>query len=488
MKDKTAAAGATTTAVTIPAQRLPSDEPGQRFTPEEREAAGKAARHELPLESHAEVANEPLDVLELLRVEDRGRVPELLPIRYGRMLATPFTYYRGAAAVMAADLASLPSSGLHVQLCGDAHLSNFGVFATPERRLVFDVNDFDETLPGPFEWDVKRLAASLALAGRNNGHKRGDRERMLLGVLGTYRRAMRSFAKMGNLAVWYANLDIEQAVKEFAAQTTSADRQKTRAALQRARTRDNADALRKLTRKQDGHARFINDPPLIVPISELFSDADAAFVWEQLHRTLETYRDTLVSDRRHLLDQFELVDVARKVVGVGSVGTRAYVLLLAGRDDGDPLVLQGKEAGPSALAAYCGPSAYANEGQRVVSGQRLIQASSDIFLGWERTQAVEGGTRDFYVRQLRDGKASADVDDMAPRRLEIYGELCAWTLARAHARSGDRIAIAAYLGKKETFEHAVAEYAEGYADRTESQYRELEEAVGRGEIPVAREV
>jgi uncharacterized protein (DUF2252 family) len=443
---------------------------------------GKAARHELPLDAHAEVGADPVEVLSLLRAEDRGRVPELLPIRYGRMLASPFTFYRGAAAVMAADLASLPSTGLQVQLCGDAHLSNFGVYASPERRLVFDVNDFDETLPGPFEWDVKRLAASLSLAGRSNGHDRQDRDKTLLTALRTYRTAMREFAKMGNLAVWYASLDIERALAEFAPRARSSDRKKTRAALQRARTRDNADALRKLTRKQDGHARFIHDPPLIVPISDLFSDADATVLWERLRETLTSYRETLASDRRHLLDQFELVDVARKVVGVGSVGTRSYVLLLAGRDDGDPLVLQGKEAGPSALAPYCGPSAFANEGQRVVSGQRLIQATSDIFLGWERNEAVEGGQRDFYVRQLRDGKASADVDDMDPQRLTAYGELCAWTLARAHARSGDRVAIAAYLGKQETFDHAVAEYAEGYADRAEAQYREVADAADSGVI------
>ena len=454
----------------------------RHLPPQQRAAYGKAARRLMPLEEHAAAGDEAVDVLGLLREQDRGRVADLLPIRYGRMLASPFTFYRGAAAVMAADLGALGSSGLRAQLCGDAHLSNFGVYASPERRLVFDVNDFDETLSGPFEWDVKRLAASIAVAGRGNGHKPRERRETLLATVSRYRTAVREFAKMGNLAVWYANLDVERAMADLAPRAKQSDRRRTEAALQRARTRDNADALRKLTRTADGHTRFVTDPPLIVPLDQLLPDTDAMALRQTLLEILESYRNTLPTDRRHLLDQFELVDVARKVVGVGSVGTRAFVLLLAGRDDTDPLVLQAKEAGPSVLEAYCGTTGYTNAGERVVAGQRLMQAVSDIFLGWQRNQDVEGRLHDYYVRQLRDGKASADVEDMDPWRLTVYGQICAWTLARAHARSGDRVAIAAYLGKRDTFEQAVAEFAEGYADRAEAQYDELREAVGRGAV------
>ena len=446
-------------------------------------ARGKAARSQVPLEKHAEAGGDPVDVLTLLREQERGRVEDLLPIRHGRMLASPFAFFRGSAGVMAADLAALPNTGLSAQLCGDAHLSNFGVYATPERRLVLDVNDFDETLPGPFEWDVKRLAASLAVAGRGNGHGGPERNKTVVAVVNTYRTAMRTFAKMGNLAVWYASLDAEQAVADLAPRFKSSERRRTQAALERARTKDNADALRKLTRSDSsGRPRFVNDPPLIVPADQLLPDVGAAALRQTLLDVIRSYRGTLVEDRRYLLDQFDLVDIARKVVGVGSVGTRAYVLLFMGRDDTDPLVLQGKEAGPSVLEPYCGRSEYSTAGQRVVVGQRLVQAASDIFLGWDRLVGADGVERDFYVRQLRDGKASADVEDLSPRRLTIYGQLCAWTLARAHARSGDRVAIAAYLGKHDTFEHALAEYAESYADRTEAQYAQLREAADRGEI------
>jgi uncharacterized protein (DUF2252 family) len=452
------------------------------LTAPERAKLGKLARRTLPLAEHGRVADDPVEVLALLQADDRGRVPELVPIRHGRMLASPFAYYRGSAAVMAADLAASPNSGLHAQLCGDAHLSNFGVYATPERRLVFDVNDFDETLPGPFEWDVKRLAASIALAGRANGHRRRDRETAQLATVAMYRQTMRRFAKMGNLAVWYASLDVKRAMSELAPKMTAADRRRARAKLDRARTRDNADALRKLTRVADGQARFIHDPPLIVPLSELLPDVEATAVRAALVDIIRAYRGTLIEDRRRLLDQFELVDIARKVVGVGSVGTRAWVLLFRGRDDHDALVLQAKEARPSVLEAYCGRSEYANAGHRVVAGQRVVQAASDIFLGWERHPGTDAQVRDFYVRQLRDGKASADVQDMNARRLGVYGELCAWTLARAHARSGDRFAIAAYLGKTDAFERAVAQFAESYADRTESQYRQMYDAAQCGSV------
>jgi uncharacterized protein (DUF2252 family) len=400
------------------------------------------------------------------------------------MLSSPFAFYRGAAAVMAADLAGLPRSGLDVQLCGDAHLSNFGVYRSPERRLVFDVNDFDETLPGPFEWDVKRLAASLSLAGRENGHGSRDRKRTVVASVAAYRTAMRQFARQGNLAVWYAGVDVERLMADLAPRASSTERKRARANLERARRSDSTRALAKMTVTEDGRTRFLSQPPLLVPLSELLPEVDAQVVHTSLLEILSTYRASLPEDRRHLLDQFQLVEVARKVVGVGSVGTRAYVLLLTGRDSADPLVLQAKEARASVLEPHVGSSRHANAAERVVAGQRLMQASSDIFLGWQRTREGDGAERDYYVRQLRDGKASAEVGAMRPRLLAIYGELCAWTLARAHARSGDRVAIAAYLGKRDTFDRAVAEFAEAYADRAESQYRDLRSAADGGELPV----
>ncbi|MGY1738183.1 DUF2252 domain-containing protein [Geodermatophilus sp. SYSU D00684] len=451
-------------------------------TPRERAQLGKAARRTLPLDEHEGLPRDPVDVVGLLQAEDRARVPELLPIRYERMLASPFAFYRGSAVVMATDLARGPGSGLRTQLCGDAHLSNFGVYATPERRLVFDVNDFDETLAGPFGWDVKRLAASLALAGRANGHDARARRQVLRAAVGRYRTAMREFARMGNLAVWYASLDVDRVLADLTPRLKAADRRRTAKAVRRARTRDNVDALHRLTRSDGGPPRFVDDPPLLVRLSDLLPDVTAAALEASLREILASYRSTLQEDRRHLLDEFRLVDVARKVVGVGSVGTRAFVLLLTGRDDTDPLVLQVKEAGESVLETHCGVSPWPTAGQRVVHGQRVIQAASDIFLGWQRARDIDGQVRDYYVRQLRDGKASADVEDMSPRRLAVYGQMCAWTLARAHARSGDRIAIAAYLGKSDAFDQAVAALAEGYADRTESQYLQLRDAVTRGVV------
>ncbi len=453
-------------------------------TVEERAAVGKAARDRVPLTALADCPEAPANVVGLVRAEDQDRVPDLLPIRYGRMLASPFTFYRGAASVMAADLATQPTSGLTAQLCGDAHLSNFGVFATPERRLVFDVNDFDETYPGPFEWDAKRLAASLALAGRDNGHDTKDRRATVVAAMRTYRTAMRTFAGQPNLKVWYASLDVDRALADLAPRTTSKMRRKGEKALEKARRRDSADAARKLTSEVGGELRFVHEPPLVVPLRELMPTADAEEVRTALVDILAGYRSTLPADRRHLLDQFHLADVARKVVGVGSVGTRAWVLLLLGRDPSDPLLLQVKEAGHSVLEPHCSPQSYASQGERVVSGQRLMQASSDIFLGWQEAHE-EGAVRQYYVRQLRDGKLSAEVADMGPRRLTVYGQMCAWTLARAHARAGDRVAIASYLGKRETFEDALAAFAEAYADRTQAQHVRLQAAADDGELPVA---
>lgn len=451
----------------------------------ERAARGKALRRLVPLETHADVGGTHVPLLELVTATDAERMQELLPLRYERMLASAFSYYRGSAGVMAADLASVPRTELTVQLCGDAHLSNFGVYASPERRLVFDVNDFDETLPGPFEWDVKRLAASVALAGRINGHRRRERRENVRATVRSYRTAMRDFAGQGNLAVWYAHVDIERVVDDLGPEVGAKAERRARANLDRARGRDSARAARKLTALQGGTRRFVADPPLVVPIDQLLPGVEASRIRESLTDVLSAYRRTLTPDRRHLFDQYRLVDIARKVVGTGSVGTGSYVLLLLGRDENDPLVLQAKEAGNSALEPYCSPST-TSPGERVVAGQRLMQAVSDIFLGWQRRTGVDGRERHYYVRQLLDGKLSAEVEGMDPRRLGVYGALCGWTLARAHARSGDRVALAAYLGKSARFDEAVADYAEAYADRVEAQHRDLERAVADGSILQAR--
>jgi uncharacterized protein (DUF2252 family) len=398
------------------------------------------------------------------------------------MLVSPFTFYRGAALPMAADLATTPTSGLRVQLCGDAHLSNFGAFASPERRLVFDVNDFDETLPGPFEWDVKRLAASLAVAGRDNGFPAKARRKIVLAAAEGYRAAMRAFADQPMLTVWYARLEIEQAIGEFRSQVKANRFKAAEALLAKARTRDSTQALGKLTAVADGQRRIISDPPMIVPVEEVFTEVQASALYEQIRAVLRKYRRTLQSDRRHLLEQFTLVQMARKVVGVGSVGTRAWVLLMDAGDGVDPLFLQAKEAQPSVLAGYCGRSQYNNQGERVVAGQHLMQAQSDIFLGWTRVPAPDGVDRDFYVRQLRDWKFSAPIEQMLPAGMTVYARLCGWTLARAHARSGDRLALAGYLGGSAKFDQAIADFAETYADQNERDYATLQAAVKDGRI------
>ena len=454
------------------------------LTPAERVARGRAARADAPRSSHAEftpAADRP-DPIALLEEQAASRVPELVPVRYGRMLVSPFTFYRGAALIMAADLAATPSSGLLVQLCGDAHLSNFGMFGSPERRLVFDLNDFDETLPGPFEWDVKRLAASLSVAGRNNGYPDAERRRVVLAAAEAYRTAMAAFAEMGNLGVWYARLDVEDILPQVEAEL---DRQRVkalRASLAKARTRDSVQALAKLSVQQDGELRIVSQPPLIVPIQEFLPEVDAAALTKRLAELLRSYAASLPTDRRHLVGQYRLVQLARKVVGVGSVGTRAWIGLLLGRDDRDPLFLQMKEAQASVLERFLGRSRYRSPAQRVVAGQRLMQATSDIFLGWERVTGLDGQDRDFYVRQLRDWKASADPETMRLKGMAIYAKLCGWTLARAHARSGDRIAIAAYLGKRDVFDRAVVEFAEAYADQNERDHQALVDAVKAGTI------
>jgi len=458
------------------------------LTAEQRKARGKAARREVPRESHATFTPGSLrpDLVELLERQAVTRVPELVPIRYGRMLVSPFAFYRGAALIMASDLVVTPRSGLKAQVCGDAHLMNFGMFASPERQLVFGINDFDETLPGPWEWDVKRLAASFVIAGRENNYTAKERKKVLLTLLGQYRTAMRQFAGMTNLAVWYAHLDVDIALQELRSQVDKAARTRAEANIAKTRTRDSMKAFGKLTHLVDGEPRIISDPPLVQPVEELFEGIDREQLTESLRATLRRYRRTLQSDRRHLLEEFRLAHVARKVVGVGSVGTRAWIVLMLGRDNRDPLFLQAKEAEASVLEEFLGSSRQASHGARIVHGQHLMQEASDIFLGWDRIEGVDGVHRDFYVRQLRDWKGSAVVEAMNPATLAIYSRLCGWTLARAHARSGDRIAIASYLGGNDSFDHAVAEFSEAYADQNERDYDALVQAEKDGRITAQR--
>ena len=454
-------------------------------TPEERAALGKQARAGVPRSSHA-AWNPPLnrpDPITLLEEQAVTRVPELVPIRYGRMLVSPFTFYRGAAAIMASDLAATPSSGLAVQACGDAHLSNFGLFASPERELLFDINDFDETHPGPWEWDVKRLAASLAIAGRNNGFSAKQRAGVVRTAVGGYRLAMIEFAPMRDLDVWYSHLRVQEGLPRLRALLGKRSLEQAEAVVEKARTKDSLQAFDRLTHVVDGQRRIVSEPPLLVPVEELLTSPEQAETFRgSIHTLLRTYRRSLVSDRRHLLEGFRFSDLARKVVGVGSVGTRAWILLLLGRDDEDPLFLQAKEAQASVLAPYVGKGRYANQGQRVVEGQRLMQAVSDIFLGWERFTGLDGIARDFYLRQLRDWKGSWAPEVMDPQAMGLYGRMCAWTLARAHARSGDRIAMSSYLGSGDVFDRAMADFAEAYADQNERDYDALKQAVKDGRV------
>jgi uncharacterized protein (DUF2252 family) len=445
----------------------------------ERAARGRSARGEVPRSSQAEWGGSERDPVAILAEQDASRVAELVPVRYGRMLASPFAFFRGAAAVMAADLAQTPSAGFEVQLCGDAHLANFGVFAAPDRRLVFDCNDFDETCRGPFEWDLKRLAASIAVAGRERGFGRRERARAVLGASSGYRRAMRGFAAMRNLDVWYARIEVESRLAELRGRLDEGRLERIDRNLARARSRDSLRALRKLTHTVDGEIRIVGDPPLITPLEELTDAPDAE---AQLQSVIEAYRGTLSDDRRHLLSSYRYAHAARKVVGVGSVGTRAWIVLLLGGDSADPLFLQAKEAQRSVLEPYVGESPYDNHGRRVVEGQRLMQAASDIFLGWVEVEGLDGEKRCFYVRQLWDGKGSADLERMSARDLGIYAALCGEALARAHARSGDRTAIAAYLGRGQVFDKAMARFAESYADRNERDFERVAAAAADGEI------
>ena len=457
-----------------------------RMTPAERAARGKEARAVVPRDRHAVFDPPPgrPDPLALLEEQAKSRVPELVPIRWGRMMVSPFTFYRGAALPMASDLSGTPVSGLSVQACGDAHLSNFGIFGSVDRLLVFDVNDFDETTPGPWEWDVKRLAASMEVAARGNGFSGKDRREIVTATVTSYRQAMRAFAKMTDLDVWYAHADMDQLQAQFKSQLKTRQRKMVDKDMTKARTRDSMQALAKLTHLADGRPQITADPPLIVPIADLLpKQIDQETFATQMQDLVAKYRRTLETDRRFLLDQYEYADMARKVVGVGSVGTRCWIILTLGRDESDPLFLQVKEAEASVLSRFVGASKYANMGQRVVAGQRLMQASSDIFLGWQRAEAgLDGKQRDFYVRQLRDWKYSIDIETLKPRGMRSYGQACGWTLARAHARSGDRIAIAAYLGSSDVFDHAITHFAAAYADQNERDHKSLMDAVASGRI------
>jgi uncharacterized protein (DUF2252 family) len=451
--------------------------------PAERVAAGKRARAAAPRSAPGEwapAADRP-DPIALLEAQAESRVPELVPIRHGRMAASPFAFFRGAAAVMAADLAPTPTSGLRAQLCGDAHLANFGGFASPERDLLFDLNDFDETLSGPWEWDLERLVASIAVAGRERGDGDAARTAAVRRTVRQYRDAMRGFAAMTSLQVWYARLDESEIEAQAASAFSKAQRARLDRTLGKAHRKDHLRAFSKLVHEVDGEPRFLSDPPLLVPVDDMLPAAEARRVHARLRELIEAYRATLPEERRLLLDRYRYADLAHKVVGVGSVGTRAWVVLMLGRA-GDPLFLQCKEAQASVLEPFAGASEHANHGERVVRGQRLMQAASDILLGWLRSPGLEESPRDFYVRQLWDWKVSADVGAMEPAGLEAYARLCAWTLARAHARSGDPAAIAGYAGRGETLDRALATFAEAYADQNERDHAALVAAIASGRV------
>jgi len=484
----------------------------------DRRAQGADARIQTPPELHTgwEPAGDRPDPVSQLEEQNATREPDLVPVRHGRMMVSPFTFYRGAAKIMATDLAGTPTAGLTTQLCGDAHLSNFGVFASPERDLLFDLNDFDETLPGPFEYDVQRMAASFTIAARNNGLTNAEATSATLKSVRAYREAMAQFARMGVMELWYTHMaaaDIEAGLSKLAGDGKPAKAAKTgkkaksskgtkaakgveraredgaaeaarlaKKSMAKALTRDSLQALSKLGELVDGHYRIISQPPIVVPLRDVNAEEygmTLADIERALHEQFRDYRSTLQDDRRHLLEKFEIIDMARKVVGVGSVGTRAFILLLQGRDEQDPLFLQVKEATSSVLEDHLPKSRYHNPGERVVRGQRMMQATSDIYLGW--TKGAQAN-RFLYWRQLRDMKGSALIDSMGAFRLEYYAGMCGWTLARAHARAGDPVAIDAYLGRGDDFDRAITDFSEHYADQNEKDYQAFVAAVGSGRI------
>jgi uncharacterized protein (DUF2252 family) len=459
---------------------------GRYIPPADRAATGKSLRSQVPRTSHAawEPSPDRPDPIALLEEQAASRVPELVPIRYGRMSASPFAFYRGAAYVMASDLASTPRTGIRAQLCGDAHLSNFGGFASAERQLLFDLNDFDETLPGPWEWDVKRLAASVAVAGRENGFATKQRTAMIYQATGEYRQAIREFAGMKTLDVWYARASVTDLQDLLRLQATPSELRRFDKTVAKGRRKDSARAFAKLAMEGNGEARILADPPLLVPIADLVDRRGARRLERNARELLDSYLSSLSGDLRRLLERYRYADLARKVVGVGSVGTRAWVVLLLGRDSSDPLFLQAKEAQRSVLEPFAGKCEFSNQGQRVVEGQRLMQAAGDIFLGWLREPRGldDDEPRDFYVRQLWDSKTSADITAMRPPDMALYARLCAWTLARAHARSGDSIAIAGYLGSADVFDRAIAQFAETYAEQNDRDYQALLDAIGTGRV------
>lgn len=466
----------------------PPPEVSQPFA--ERRERGRAARSRMPrmqLGSWSPAPDRP-DPVDLLEEQGRSRVRELTPVRYARMAMSPLAFYRGAALLMASDLALSAHTGLTTQLCGDAHLSNFGLFRTPERHLIFDINDFDETLPGPFEWDVKRLAASFAVAGRQRGFRAEEARACVVAAAHGYRTAMRAAAASTVLDAWYDRLDAERArvsIREAQLDRRVGDEEVRRldATIEKARKRDHRRAFKKLVRVVDGHLRIVAAPPLIVPVEDLIREAGrAADEADVMHQVLGAYRTTLVGER-HPIAEYRYRHMARKVVGVGSVGTRAWVILFSGRDDDDPLLLQAKEAQASVLERFLAPSEYDDHAERVVRGQRLMQASSDIFLGWQSVVGLDGQHRDFYIRQLQDGKGGIDPDAMSVRGATLYARICGETLARAHSRSGDRVQIAGYLGRSDTFEEAIADFAAGYADQNDSDFLALKAALASGRLP-----
>jgi uncharacterized protein (DUF2252 family) len=454
-------------------------------TPEERAAYGRQVRADVPRSRHGEWKPSPgrTDPLEILALQGTTRIPDLVPIRYGRMAVSPFAFFRGAAAVMASDLASEPPTKLGVQLCGDAHLSNFGGFASPERDLIFDVNDFDETIPGPFEWDLKRLAASLEIAARSRDFDQPTRASIVAQSSSSYRTAMWEFAGMRDLDIWYSRLDAAAIMERWGAQARRKVIDLFQHRVTKAQSKDHLAALAKLTTEIDGQLKFVSSPPLLVPAEDVFTDVYSNHTLSRLLGALSEYRLTLTGDRQRLLDKYEFTDLARKVVGVGSVGTRCWVAAFVGRDHGDPLVLQIKEAEAAVGEAFLPKSRFAHQGQRVVEGQRLMQGASDIFLGWDRFAGDDGITRDFYVRQLWDWKLSAAIDQMPSDMLGIYAQICGWTLARAHARSGDAIALSSYLGRGDRFDLALGKFAATYADQNERDFAALSEAIATGRIP-----
>jgi uncharacterized protein (DUF2252 family) len=459
-------------------------------TPEERAAHGRKARELVPRSKHGDWAPpaDRTDPLEILALQATTRVPDLVPIRYGRMAASPFAFFRGAAAVMAADLAHEVHSHLDVQLCGDAHLVNFGGFATPERDMIFDVNDFDETLPGPFEWDLKRLAASIEVAARSRGFDDVLRAKLVALSSRGYREAIRDFGAMGQLDVWYQRLDAVTLLNRWGSEAGQTVIEGFQKRVEKARTKDHLKAVARLTEHRDGKLRFRADPPLLTPFDELVAAGHEAESIDSLVSALDGYRVTLNGDRQHLLSRYVFTDLARKVVGVGSVGTRCWVALFIGRDEGDPLVLQIKEAEHSVAEPFLEPSQYPNMGERVVEGQRLVQSASDIFLGWDTLRGIDGVTRDFYFRQMWDWKLSPDIDNMTVATFEVYAQMCGWVLALGHARSGDAIAIGSYLGAGPRFDEAMCRFASAYADQNELDHQALKFAIATNKIHAISDV